>query len=118
MLRARMPFFVLPTTEAKATLGGRLGAASLCAFVEIAKAEKSLEVAHLQFEFEGATLAVASRVRGDGLVELEIGLGVPSLPKRSFTAEAMRQALARVQGKDAVRRPRDAGPWRSGAARR
>jgi hypothetical protein len=113
MQRARMPFLYITTTDAKLALGARSGRAALLAFVEIAKATKTLEVAHLQFAFEELTLAVCSRVRGDGIVEIEIDLGNPSLPRRVFTAEAARAALARMQARQratASRRPRH-GAW-------
>ena len=38
-------------------------------------AAKGLEIAHLQFVFGRLTLAVCSRVRRDGIVEIELGLG-------------------------------------------
>jgi hypothetical protein len=53
-----------------------------------------LEIAHLQFVFRGLTLAVCSHVRRDGIVEIEMGLGDPRLPKSAFTAAQMRQAEA------------------------
>jgi hypothetical protein len=40
------------------------------------------------------TLAVCSRIRRDGVVEIEIGLGDPRLPKSPFTAEQMRESEA------------------------
>jgi hypothetical protein len=57
-------------------------------------AAKGLEIAYLQFVFHGLTLAVCSRIRRDGTVELEIGLGDSRLPKSAFTADQMRQAEA------------------------
>ena len=53
-----------------------------------------LEIAYLQFVFHRLTLAVCSRIRRDGVVEIEIGLGDPRLPKSAFTADQMRQADA------------------------
>ena len=57
-------------------------------------AAKGLEIAYLQFVFDRLTLAVCSRIRRDGIVELEVGLGDPRLPKSAFTADQMRQAEA------------------------
>jgi hypothetical protein len=37
---------------------------------------------------------IGSRVRHDGVVEIELGLGDSRLPKNSFTAAQMRQAEA------------------------
>ena len=60
---------------------------------------------HLQFSFRKLTLAVCSRIRRDGVVEIEIGLGDPRLPKSTFTADQMRQADAASRtGLGAMRR--------------
>lgn len=101
MLRIQAPILIVPTVEARQALGHRVRWAGLAAYREIAVAAKGLEIAHLQFDFFDLTLAVCSRVRRDGIVEIEIGLGDPRLPKRSFTAtqirEAMEAARARVE---------------------
>jgi hypothetical protein len=62
-------------------------------------ATKGLEIAHLQFIFGRLTLAVCSRIRRDGVVEIELGLGDPRLPKNSFTAAQMRQADAATRAR-------------------
>lgn len=92
MLRIQLPFLFLPTREARDALGARAAQAARCAFREIARARRSLEIAHLQFDFEELTLAVCSRVRASGLVEIEAGLGNPNLPRLTFTAEEARRA--------------------------
>jgi len=94
MFRIQAPILIVPTPEARQALGGRLRWAGLAAYREIAVAAKGLEIEHLQFAFLGLTLAACSRVRRDGLVEIEIGLGDPKLPARSFTATQIRQAMA------------------------
>ena len=68
-------------------------------------AAKGLEIAHLQFVFRGLTLAVCSRVRRDGIVEIEIGLGDPRLSKSAFTAAQMAQAEAASGVERAESRP-------------
>ncbi|MGH7080855.1 MAG: hypothetical protein ACREFV_00140 [Acetobacteraceae bacterium] len=105
MFRIQAPILVVPTAEARQALGRRLRWAGLAAYREIAVAAKGLEIAHLQFAFFGLTLALCSRVRRDGIVEIEIGLGDPRLPARSFTATQIREAM-------------EAARARSGAARR
>jgi hypothetical protein len=100
MFRLQAPVLIVATAEASDTLGARLRDAALVAWREIALAAKGLEIAHLQFLFGKTTLAVCSRVRRDGLVEIEIGLGDPALPASVITAEQMRQAHA-------------ARPWRA-----
>jgi hypothetical protein len=100
MFRIEAPILVVPTVEARRALGRRQRWAGLAAYREIAVAAKGLEIAHLQFSFFELTLAVCSRVRRDGIVEIEIGLGDPNLPARSFTAAQIRQAMnaARARG--------------------
>ena len=93
IFRIQAPILVVTNAEAKVALGANLQAAGLAAYREIAIAAKGLEIAYLQFVHR-LTLAVCSRIRRDGVVEIEIGLGDPRLPKSAFTAEQMRQAEA------------------------
>ncbi len=109
LFRVQAPILIAPTAEAKMALGVDLQPAALAAYREIALAAKGLEIAHLQFSFDKLTLAVCSRVRRDGLIEIEIGLGDPRLPKSSFTAEQMRRAEAAIRTREeAARRGRPA----------
>ncbi len=94
MFRIQAPVLVIPTADARLALGVHLQAAGLAAYREIAVAAKGLEIAHLQFVFQGVTIAVCSRIRRDGIVEIEMGLGDPRLPKSALTADQMRQAEA------------------------
>ena len=94
MLRIQAPIVIIPTADAKLALGDHLQAAGLAAYREITVAAKGLEIAYLQFSLRDLTLAVCSRIRRDGVVEIEIGLGDPRLPKSTFTADQMRQAEA------------------------
>ena len=71
----------------------------LAAYREITLAAKGLEIAHLQFVFRAQTLAVCSRVRRDGLVEIELGLGDPRLPKSAITSAQMRDAEASARAR-------------------
>ena len=96
MFRIQAPILIVPTVEARQALGRRLRWAGLAAYREIAVAAKGLEIAHLQFAFFDLTLAVCSRIRRDGIVEIEIGLGDPNLPARCFTAAQIREATAKV----------------------
>ena len=109
MFRIHTPILIVPTAEAREAIGTHLRLAALAAYREIALAAKGLEIAHLQFVFGKLTLAVCSRVRRDGIVEIEIGVGDPRLPKSSFTAAQMRQAEAAAQARiGAARRGRSA----------
>jgi hypothetical protein len=105
MSRIEVPLIVVPTNDARSALGTRLQEAGLAAYREIAVAAKGLEIAHLQFVFYGLTLAVCSRVRRDGIVEIEIGIGDARLPKSAFTAAQLRDA-------EAASRSRLGGPRR------
>jgi hypothetical protein len=107
MFQIQAPVLVVPTVEVTRATGCHLREAALTAYREIALAAKGLEIAHLQFIFRGLTLAVCSRVRRDGIVEIELGLGNPRLPKSSYTAAQMRQAeIASRARVDALRRKR------------
>jgi hypothetical protein len=101
--------FVVPTAEATLVTGSHLRQAALAAYREIALAAKGLEIAHLQFVFRGLTLAVCSRIRRDGIVEIELGLGDPRLPKSSFTTAQMRQAEAASRSRIAALRRSQSG---------
>jgi hypothetical protein len=82
MFQIQAPILIVPTADAKLTLGIHLRAAGLAACREIALAAKGLEIAHLQFVFRGLTLAVCSRVRLDGIVEMESLALYPDLENR------------------------------------
>jgi hypothetical protein len=105
MFRIEAPIIVIPTAEAREALGAQLRDASLAAYREIVIAVKGLEIAHLQFAFRKLTLAVCSRVRRDGIVEIEIGIGNPRLPRSSFTAEQMREAETAARTRSRAPRP-------------
>ncbi len=106
MFRIQAPILIVPTVEARKALGHRLRWAGLAAYREIAVAAKGLEIAHLQFAFFELALAVCSRVRRDGIVEIEIGLGDPRLPARSFTAAQIREAMAGARAREEAARRR------------
>ena len=110
MFRIQTPIIVVPTAEARQAVGVHLGAASQAAFREIALAAKGLEIAHLQFAFRELTLAVCSRVRRSGVVEIEMGLGDARLPASCFTAKQLRDAEAAARSRSLdVRAPRRMG---------
>jgi hypothetical protein len=106
MFRTNAPIIVVPTMEAERALGASLLAAGQAAYREIAVAAKGLEISFLQFVFQGQTLAVCSRVRLSGMVEIELGLGDRTLPASIFTAEQSRQARNALR---AGGRPRQTG---------
>lgn len=99
MFRIQAPVIVVRTAEAREALGDLLGPASRAAYREIAVAVKGLEIAHLQFVFRGLILAVCSRVRRSGAVEIELGLGDPRLPTSTFTSKQLRDAEAAARAR-------------------
>ena len=97
MIRIKPPIVVIPTQEARAAAGAHMAALANCAYREIAMAARGLEIAHLQFAFAAAIFAVCSRLRRDGTVEIEIGLGDPRLPASTFTLDQLRAAERRAR---------------------
>jgi hypothetical protein len=97
MFRVQAPVIIVPTVEVRRALGGDLRSASIAAYREIAHGGQGLEMAHLQFEFHDLTLAACSRVRRDGFIEIELGLGQPGLPASRFTMRQLREAEERAQ---------------------
>jgi hypothetical protein len=91
------PVTVHPTAEARQALGAQLRPAGRAAWREIARRGQGLEFAHLQFCFAGVTLAVCSRLRADGFIAIEIGLGDASQAARVVTAAEYRRAEDRVR---------------------
>ena len=104
MFQVQAPVIVVPSVEARAALGAQVRAAALAAWREIARRGEGIEMAHFQIEHEGVTLAVCSRVRRDGFIEIEIGLGDPRQAARRVTAAELRRAETRSQGRGAARR--------------
>ena len=97
MFQVQAPVVVFPTVEARAALGVHLKSAGLAAWREIGRRGRGLEWAHFQIVHSGVTLAVCSRLRGDGTIVIEIGLGDPRQAARVITAEELRQAEARTR---------------------
>ncbi len=95
MMRIEAPFLLLPTQGAARALGKFLGHAGRAAFREIVATRQGLEIAHLQFLFLNLTLATCSRIRPDGLVEIELALGDPRLSTRRFTQAQLKSAHAK-----------------------
>jgi hypothetical protein len=97
MFQVLAPVTVHPTAEARQALGTQLRPAGLAAWREIARRGQGLEFAHLQFCFAGVTLAVCSRLRADGFIAIELGLGDPRQAARTVTAAEYRRAEDRAR---------------------
>ncbi len=92
MFRVQAPLIVVPTAEVRAAVGRHLRAASIDAYRAIAQNGQGLEIAHLQFRFRDRLLAVCSRIRRDGFIVIELGIGNPKLPDRVITLRQLEQA--------------------------
>lgn len=97
MFQVQAPVVVVPTTEARAALGAQLRTAALEAWREIARRGEGIEMAHFQIVHSGVTLAVCSRLRVDGLIVIELGLGDPKQAARVIPAAQLRRAEARAK---------------------
>lgn len=86
MFQVLAPVIIHPSAEARAALGAQLQAAGRAAWCAIAARKQGLEFAHLQFCFADTTLALASRLRPDGFLVIELGLGDPRQAARVITA--------------------------------
>jgi hypothetical protein len=101
VFQVQAPVVIVPSTEARAALGAQLRPAALAAWREIARLGKGLEMAHFQIVHTGVTLAVCSRVRSNGFIEIELGLGDPRQAARVIPAAQLRLAEARAQARGA-----------------
>ncbi len=107
MFRVQTPVVVVPSAAAPRELGPLLRAAGLAAWRELARQGQGLEMAHFQIVHDGTCLAVSSRLRRDGFVEIGLGLGDPRMAARVIPATALRQAETKAAGRghaDAVAR--------------
>ena len=90
--RGLASFCYIPTVDARAEFGARLQGIAADAFRAIARSGKGFEVSHLQFRRGSDLVAVSSRVRASGEIEIEIGVGNPRLPEVVFTEEELRSS--------------------------
>ena len=92
VFRGSIQFRFLPTTAARAAFGRRLNDIATAAFRAIARTDKGLKLAHLQFRHGQDLVAVCSRVRKDGELEIEIDVGNEQLPAVVFSDDEMKGA--------------------------
>lgn len=92
MFQVLAPVVVAPTAEARQALGAHLKDARPQARREIARRGQDLEMAHLQLTHAGVALAVCSRLRRDGFVVIELGLGDARQAGRSISMAELRRA--------------------------
>ncbi len=96
MFQVQAPVVIVPSVEARAVLGDRVRAAALAAWKDIARRGQGIEMAHFQIAYDGVTLAVCSRLRRNGFIEIGLGLGDPRQAARVIPASVLRQAEAKV----------------------
>ncbi len=96
MFRVVAPVVIHPTAEARQALGVQLRQAGLAAWRQIARRGEGLEFAHLAFRHAGIPLALCSRLRTDGFIVVELGLGDEREVARVVTAGEYRRAVERA----------------------
>ena len=84
-------FRYIPTAAALAQFGQRLEAIAGEAFRAIALSAKGFEIAHLQFQSGRDVVAVSSRIRNWGEIEIEIDIGNRTLPTVVFSEDELRK---------------------------
>jgi hypothetical protein len=104
MFQVQAPVVIVPSTEARAARGVQLRPAALAAWLEIARRGKGLEMAHFQIVHTGVTLAVCSRLRPDGFIEIELGIGDPRQAARVIPAAQLQRAEAKARARQPARR--------------
>ena len=97
VFQVQAPVVIVPSTEARAALGVQLRPAGLAAWRELARRGQGLEMAHFQIVHSGVTLAVCSRLRSNGFIEIGLGLGDPRQAARVIPEAQLRRAEARVR---------------------
>ena len=104
MFQVQAPVVIVPSTESSAALGVQLRPAAQAAWLGIARRGKGIEMAHFQIVHTGVTLGVCSRLRPDGFIEIELGIGDPRQAARVIPAEQLRRAEPQVRIRQSVRR--------------
>lgn len=96
MFQVQAPVVIAPSAEAPAVLGVQLRPAALAAWRELARRGQGLEMAHFQIVHTGVTLAISTRVRPSGFIEIALAIGDPRMAARIIPEAQMRRAEARV----------------------
>ncbi|HJU14952.1 MAG TPA: hypothetical protein VJ770_00655 [Stellaceae bacterium] len=91
MNRTSVPLYYYGTERARAALGRAIERVAQEAYLELGRVAGGRDIHHHQFRTHaGVRVAVASRRRRSGAVEIEIDLVTARLPARTFTAEEAR----------------------------
>jgi hypothetical protein len=92
MFHVQAPVVIVASTEVRAALGSQLRPAAKAAWFELARLGEGLEMAHFQIVHAGVMIAVSSRLRRDGFIEIALGLGDTTLAPHVVPAAALRRA--------------------------
>lgn len=95
-MKTHAPIHFQATAAAVARLGPKLPGIAREAFLDIGRIARGYAIHHHQFRtVAGDLVAVCSRVKTTGVIEIEIDLGQPGLPARTFTREEAALAARR-----------------------
>jgi hypothetical protein len=99
MFRVVTPVVIVPSAEARQALGSALRPVARAAWHAIAHRGEGIEMAHFPIVHAGITLAVSSRVRRDGFIEIALALGDPKLKSRVISAAQLRRDEVRARSR-------------------
>lgn len=91
-----LPYLIIASREAEATLGRELRPAALAAMRAVLLARRSVEVAHQQVSWRGAALAFSCHVGARGDLVLRLDLGDPRLGDRLILESDLKRAQQRA----------------------
>jgi hypothetical protein len=95
MNRTVVPLYYYGTDRARAAFGRDLEVVAQEAYLQLGRVAEGQDLHHHQFRTRsGVLVAIASRRRKSGAVEVEIDLVTARMPARTFTAEAARRPAA------------------------
>lgn len=97
MAATLVPLHFLATPDAREAFGRDVAAVARAAFLEIGKLDAGFAVHHHAFRVLGRTVAVASRVKASGIVEIELDVVEARLPARTITRQNAADAHARLR---------------------
>ncbi len=87
-LKIEVPVAVVPTRRAVETFGNRLADIGRQAFLEIGRTGTDYALHHHQFQTKaGEPVAIASRVRASGMLEIELDVGLVTATPRTLTSK-------------------------------
>ena len=88
-LKIEVPVAVVPTRRAVEAFGPRLAEIGRQAFLEIGRTGTDYALHHHQFRTKaGEPVAIASRVRASGLLEIEVDVGLATATPRTIRARS------------------------------